>query len=507
MRQMNKRKRVVSAIALMMAFLMTGSTLAYWTQELLAVNEFATARYETELKEEFVSPADWKPGQDVNKDVSVKNDGTIPVFAKLTIHQSWTRTANVLDGNGNPLAPTAGNPFPLSFDNAGSAEYAALIHWGSDVVVLTSGKANTTSLSLNLPSVTSAASAEGKWLLISETPDQDGNYTLYYIGTIAPGTETPLAVESVELNPAINASVIADDTVWDSVAGKWVTTYTNNHTSSYENARYAMTVTMHTVQATPDAVGEMFPSANTSHQSVVSHLKVTGFDHGDVAKSHDPNMAHELSFHEEHGRMVFNAVRGADENWFMSDLHMVPGGEYSYSLSINNKSEKTNALYMQAVPRSQTSALDELLHYLSMKVYYKGELLYEGTAMGHDYPSGSGNHTTLHNVIALGVFTPQDIENIQVEVTLDKNLPLEYAGLLTNIDWKFMIEEVEDPPLDPVPGPKPPQVPVTPKTGDILGDGTWYLAVMALSASTLLGCAFYLYRSKRRFSDTQSTEA
>lgn len=218
-----------------------GGVYAYWTQVLIAHNEFETARYDTKLEEIFKSPSDWAPGVDVNKDVWVTNKGTIPVFVKAVINQSWK------DENGS---------IPLVFDADGKDAYAAMINWGEDVVLLSSGK--TGGIDLGLPTVDSVDKAAGKWLLMSDKPSDEGDYLLFYIGMIDPEKETPLLVDSVTMNPAIRPAILEKDLKYNENTGEWELTKVPNPTYSYEDARYTMLITATTVQATPSAVKAVF---------------------------------------------------------------------------------------------------------------------------------------------------------------------------------------------------------------------------------------------------------
>ena len=147
-----------------------------------------------------------------------------------------------------------------------------------------------------------------------------------------------------------------------------------------------------------------------------------------------------LYFEEKNGKMTWNNVRGDDGNWFMSFTNMVPGGKYEDQLNIENGSKKTYALYMQVIPLQQDQKRDELLELISMKVSLGNKLLYEGTASGKEYSSEN-----LQNVIYLGTYKAGEKDNIQVNLELDKNVGLEYCDLLTKIDWKFMVTEINQP--------------------------------------------------------------
>jgi alternate signal-mediated exported protein len=246
-----------------------GCVFAYWTQELLVHNEFKTARYETNIEEKFVSPTNWEPGQETNKDVWLTNTGTVPAFAKIKVHQDWIRTKNVTDSDGNIVRPAEGENFPLSFNTGSGKEYAAQITWGKNVVLLSSGR--NSSIDLGLPTVNHIEDAKGKWLLVTDVPDSNGDYLLYYIGTLEAGKKSPLLVDSVTMNSAIQPAVIRKDTYYDEKTSQWVTKTQKNSTHDYENAKYTMLITATTVQATADAVKDVF-GTDDDNADIVKYL-------------------------------------------------------------------------------------------------------------------------------------------------------------------------------------------------------------------------------------------
>lgn len=266
---MKRKKRKIYWLIGLAVLCCIGGTFAYWTQELTFNNEFKTTRYDTTIEENFVSPDDWKPGQEVNKDVWIANKGTVPVFAKVVLHQEWVRQEDVRDQDGTLILPAAGEAFPLSFDTGDGSAYAAQISWGEAVVLLSSGKKN--SIDLGLDTVDQIRDAQGKWLLVSDEPDENGDYLLYYIGTIAKEGTSPLLVDSVTMNPLIQPAVVQKNTYYDTSADKWITVPVKNSTYDYECAKYTMLVTATTVQATSDAVSEVF-GTETDDKAVVDYL-------------------------------------------------------------------------------------------------------------------------------------------------------------------------------------------------------------------------------------------
>ena len=63
----------------------------------------ANADYDVSIVESFAPPANWLPGQEVNKDVYAVNTGTVDAFVEETVSGILTVTKEVKDtaaGNG-----------------------------------------------------------------------------------------------------------------------------------------------------------------------------------------------------------------------------------------------------------------------------------------------------------------------------------------------------------------------------------------------------------------------
>lgn len=262
-----RNKKYLFICAFLCLFLI-GGVFAYWTQELQVRNEFKTAKYDTTIVEDFTAPSEWLPGQEINKDVSVRNKGTIPVFVRVSIHQKWIRMEDVYDGEGNPISPLKGENIPLTFDTGNGPDYASQVTWGKDVVVLSNGKQG--DIDLGIPSVDTIGDARGKWLLLTDKVDEEGNLYFYYIGNIQPETDTPRLVDAVTMHPAIEPGIKGAN-VWYDDSDNKIVQEIKNTTYSYENARYTMTVSADTVQATSNAVKAVFGNDDNA-KDIIAYL-------------------------------------------------------------------------------------------------------------------------------------------------------------------------------------------------------------------------------------------
>ena len=83
---MNKKKLLTLAMVLsMVAILVVGGTIAYFTDTDKETNTFTTGDVEIDLKENFVQDSLLMPGKDIQKQVFVKNVGSEPAYVRVHI--------------------------------------------------------------------------------------------------------------------------------------------------------------------------------------------------------------------------------------------------------------------------------------------------------------------------------------------------------------------------------------------------------------------------------------
>lgn len=242
---MQKIKKQTCKRLLMMAIVgcilyMPLTTFAFWTQELRPNDKYHPGKYSTKIEEIFEAPVDWLPGESVKGNVLVVNDGEEPVFAKALVNIEWFGQDEITKED-----------YELTFveKRTKNREYAALMTWGTEVVLLSGGEAYERTLSFGLPIVNDATKAQGKWLLLDEKPDKKGNLTFHYIGILKKGEKTPLLIDSVQMNPKIEAKTMEKHTTYNQENKSWQTEYKINPSFSYENARFLLTVKVQTAQA------------------------------------------------------------------------------------------------------------------------------------------------------------------------------------------------------------------------------------------------------------------
>ena len=91
---MLKNKKPLIAFGLSLLIGLVGGTIAYYSNSTNYTNEFQTAKYKTTTIENFVSPDNWQAGEEINKSIITKNEGTVPVAVRASYTEKWYDTDN-----------------------------------------------------------------------------------------------------------------------------------------------------------------------------------------------------------------------------------------------------------------------------------------------------------------------------------------------------------------------------------------------------------------------------
>lgn len=295
---MKKNKKAMLALAALAATLVIGGTWAYWSQDLTAVNEFETGKYDSDIVEEFTPPApgEWVPGVKVEKKVNVVNNGNVKLAAVTSINQVWVRTEDVMATSSEtqkkePVLPLKGDYFDLMFKNASDEfEYASIIDWGEKVVALVTLKDEAAGMGITTTvSGLDDENAAGKWVLVAAENDEKTNkggqgysdVKFIYNGIIGKEKDTGLLLEGATLNEEINTTVTSKHTtvfVDEDGSKKTVTETTTNPAYGYDSAKYTMTINATTVQATESAIKDVFGAKGYVEELITSFVGVNKDD-------------------------------------------------------------------------------------------------------------------------------------------------------------------------------------------------------------------------------------
>lgn len=94
---MKKMSKKATALAGLGVLAVVGGTFAYYNQTVSLENPLTTGKYENELIEDYTPPTDdLKPGATIDKVVGAKNTGDYPVMVRIKMDEVWRRK----DANG-----------------------------------------------------------------------------------------------------------------------------------------------------------------------------------------------------------------------------------------------------------------------------------------------------------------------------------------------------------------------------------------------------------------------
>ena len=275
------KKKHIAALAGIAAVFAVGGSLAYFNQDLEAVNVLKSGDFDTEIVEEFrpEDGKDWKPGTTVNKDFAVKNSGDVPMVVRVSFQETWEKddgayvtidTTEKEEGHGE-----ADN----KFESVWQEEPTDGLTDKDDSVVektLNLGKEWVYSDGYYYYTKTLPAGATTEYLLDDVTLSKDadlGKITVVKKYSTNPDKTVPeedwIPFPADEAGNPISESELSRQLKED---GK--TLYhmrsdivTDENFRGYSDADYNLTIKAHTVQATEDAVKAVFGEEALQHAS------------------------------------------------------------------------------------------------------------------------------------------------------------------------------------------------------------------------------------------------
>lgn len=249
------KKKAALGLAGIAAVAVIGGTWAYWSQDLTATNEFETGKFDSDIVEQFTPPAvgEWLPGVTTEKNVKVTNSGDVDMALVAEITQEWNR-----EGKSLPIRFAAPDPSPITR----GYENAAVINWGEntamhDITAIDSVAEEAREMGITA-SVSSLGDSEAKdkWVLV-DVSDDYSKLIFVYNGIVPAGEETPELLNSVTLNSKIESWVSEKNYFYDE-NGEQQVEEKGWMEVNYEDAQYTMDIHVNTVQATGDAIREIF---------------------------------------------------------------------------------------------------------------------------------------------------------------------------------------------------------------------------------------------------------
>ena len=219
-----KNKKSLSALISLAAIVLVVGTLAYFSRDLTVENRLKTAKYDTTIEEEFIPTDKWAPGVEINKKVTVKNTGNVDIVVRAKLTELWKRSENLMDPN---------NPDKILSEEAIKNFVQNMVYEYEDV------KDN-------------LADYHNKWI-------HYGDY-YYYLGVIGEDEASNGLLNSVKMNPLLDATVSGSHTVVEADE-QGTTTVTKKYQYGkygYDSADYTLTVEARTVQASKAAIRDAF---------------------------------------------------------------------------------------------------------------------------------------------------------------------------------------------------------------------------------------------------------
>ena len=199
-------KKTIFILVLVLFVGIVGLTLAYFANSTSVDNLFTTQPYGTTVTEEFTSPSNWLPGDEVDKTIVATNTGNVDEAVRISLSENW-KTAN--NGTLNGWITENGNKSSHLPENEPSTdERVAIINFDND----------------------------------SDWEYSNGYY--YYKYKLSPNESTSSLIKSV----TFNSKTKLDDTCVTTTNGSTKTITCNSSGDDYDNATYTLTFDIETVQ-------------------------------------------------------------------------------------------------------------------------------------------------------------------------------------------------------------------------------------------------------------------
>lgn len=265
-----KYKKMLGILGIGAAALV-GASFAYYTQSDSIDNEFKTAKYNMIVTEDF-KPKDgeeWMPGEEINKDLTVTNDGDRAIVVRVKFEDIWSRK-DPSDGTDKPFHIATGSNV---FRYEQMDPYDGL-----------TGDSNGTDKSVVIKTFAPGSfGTGGRWSDLQS----DGWY--YYLKELQPNESTGIFLDQIQLDPKVDFGRIQTQFYYATVASPsdadwretgspqpatsaqitpqkgW--TYTKSVTRAkdgflgYSEADYTLRITVQSVQATDGAVAALMKGA------------------------------------------------------------------------------------------------------------------------------------------------------------------------------------------------------------------------------------------------------
>lgn len=283
--KMNKK---VTAIGGLAALAVVGGTWAFFTQNSTLENKlFTKGNYGYTNVEKFNPSSEWEPGSVVDKEIGTTNTGDAPLVLRVKMDEEWTNTEGEVIANWNSKQnPSFYNVSDIP-SNDGNVK--------NDISTVVKKIFYTDNMTND-----SSMKQKGKWYLAN-----DGYF--YYCDALQPKEAAPSFLDGIELDKNADMGVLTtkyyaiavekgnsepseEDQGWEELQGvaedgsnlstkvkefaeneknKGKDIYTKVESGTekdkmgYSNASYTLNITTEALQATPEAVAELWKNDNS----------------------------------------------------------------------------------------------------------------------------------------------------------------------------------------------------------------------------------------------------
>ncbi|MBP5634454.1 hypothetical protein J6X09_02035, partial [Candidatus Saccharibacteria bacterium] len=89
MKHIKNKRFLLYGSALLAAIVALGATIAYSHDSSVLPNEFNVGAHEVVMSETFVSPSNWKPGDETEKTLTVRNNSGSDIRVRVKYDEEW----------------------------------------------------------------------------------------------------------------------------------------------------------------------------------------------------------------------------------------------------------------------------------------------------------------------------------------------------------------------------------------------------------------------------------
>ena len=170
---------------------------------------------------------------------------------------------------------------------------------------------------------------------------------------------------------------------------------------------------------------------------------------------------------------------------FMVHENMVPGDSFSDTLVVENGTSNEHDIYFKVtLDDANTESAEDLLDYISMKVYVNDKLFYNGKAKGKDYRNEG---VDLTGAVLIKHFAAHESVSMRVETHFDESYSDTDNHDVSHTHWLFYLSDQPE---------EPEEITPNPRTNDDFSP--WYFVIFGVSGTVLIAVVVYEIIQKKK---------